>query len=391
MAYEEFSNLTSTLSSLLDLSNETLAYSGHLRHPITEFIEQYIIPVICLFGLLGNTLSSIVFLQKPLRKSSCSIFLTARGFSDNGTLATLLIIWISRTFQLQLGGVKGSCQVIIFLTYVCGCISVWLVVFVTLENYIRICRPFIVNRICTVIIAEIVVGMLCLIAMCIYNFPFWAMHPQNCVVYLHHHDAVQVLVYVDTVITLVVPLICIIILITAIVCDLIKSYNRRSRLRAPTATRVKNPMAKVTKMLFAVTISFFCLNLPSHINRLRIMISSLMQTETSPKQYSSLDEAIGQITLLVYYLSLSINVVVYFAFGSRFRKVLRQLFGGMNSLRWSPTRSKTPDVADFSPRIDDHQSTDFKQSNGIKKTTIVGYHSHNDRLSEMAPLKEPGC
>lgn len=388
MAHFDRGNLTTTISSTLTSSNVTHAYSAHVPHPITEFLEQYIIPVICVFGILGNTLSSVVFLQKPLRKSSCSIFLTARGFSDNGTLATLLIIWISRTFKLQLGAVEGSCQIIIFLTYVCGCISVWLVVFVTLENYVRICRPFIVNRVCTVTIAQIVVCVLCLIALCIYNFPFWAMNPQACHVHLQHHNIVQVLIYVDTIITLVVPLICIICLITAIVCDLIKSYNRRSRLRAPTATRVKNPMAKVTKMLFAVTISFFCLNLPSHINRLRVMISSLVSEDRQSSGYS-LDEAIGQITLMIYYLSLSINVVVYFLFGSRFRKVLRQMFCCINAWKWSPTRSKAHEGAEVSSRVNKSHPEVTKQTLGIKIAMTVTCNEKDLHVSETAPLKEP--
>lgn len=296
-----------------------------LYHPITTFIEKFIIPIICTIGLLGNTLSSVVFLRKALRNSSCSIFLAARGFSDNGFLSTLLIIWISRTFHLRLGTISGACQIIIFLTYVCGCTSVWLVVFVTIENYIRMCRPFIVNKVCTTFIAKIVVGILCFTAVCFYNFPFWTMSPDNCLPYTKYNSIVQALVYTDTVITLVVPLICITIVMAAIVCDVIKSYNRRSRLRAPTAKRIANPMAKVTKMLFAVTLSFFFMNLPSHINRLRIMISSLVHTESGNGRYTSRDEAIQQITLLVYYLSLSTNLIVYSIFGSKFRKVLREL------------------------------------------------------------------
>ncbi|XP_060605151.1 FMRFamide peptide receptor frpr-18-like [Ruditapes philippinarum] len=292
---------------------------------ISGYIEKYVIPVICLLGLIGNTLSSIVFLRKPIRNSSCSIFLCARGFSDNGFLSTLLIIWISRTFQLRLGEIQSSCQIIIFLTYVFGCTSVWLVVFVTAENYIRICRPFIVNRICTTNVAKCVVGILLFVTLCIYNFPFWTMSPDTCVLYGRYHKTVQVFVYADTFLTLIVPLICITLVMTAIVCSLLKSYNRRSRLRAPTAKRIKNPMAKVTKMLFAVTVTFICLNLPSHINRLRIMISSIFET-TEQGQYTSREGMIQHITLLVSYLSLTTNLVVYVTFGSKFRKVLKDMF-----------------------------------------------------------------
>ncbi|XP_060605152.1 C-C chemokine receptor type 1-like [Ruditapes philippinarum] len=305
--------------------NVTQQVYGSSPHMITDYIQKYVIPIICVLGLIGNTIASLVFLQKPLRKRSCSIFLTVRGFSDNGFLFTLLIIWISRTFELRLGEIRNSCQIIIFLTYVCGCISVWLVVFLTAENYIRICRPFIVNRVCTTNVARFAVGILFVVSVCIYSFPFWAMNPDTCIPYAQYYKTVQIFIYADTLLTLVVPLICITLVMTAIVCSLLKSYNRRSRLRAPTAKRVKNPMAKVTKMLFAVTVTFICLNLPSHINRLRIMISSIFAAEEQQGHYSSLEEAIQQITLLVYYISLTTNLIVYYIFGSRFRKVLKDM------------------------------------------------------------------
>lgn len=325
-------------------------------HPVTAFIEKYSIPILCVLGLCGNSLASIVFLQKPLRNSSSSIFLATRGFSDNGFLCTLLIIWISRTFQLQLGTVPDACRVIIFLSYVCGCISVWLVVFVTMENYIRICRPFIVNRVCKTSTAKVAVLFLCVVALGFYNFPFWAMTRDTCTPYPEHYNIVQALVYTDTVLTLVLPLICIIFLMTAILCDLVKSYNRRSKLHAPAVKRVQNPMAKVTKMLLAVTLTFFCLNLPSHVNRLRLMISSLLFED--PQHSSQLvEEAVQQTTLLLSYLSLAISIFVYILFGSKFRQVLKCILTCKTASETYNTRKletslKSQDAKNCNPHTD---------------------------------------
>ncbi|KAH3814467.1 hypothetical protein DPMN_142968 [Dreissena polymorpha] len=291
-------------------------------HPVTRCIELYIIPILCIIGVIGNTLSTIIFMNKTLRNSSCSIFLAVRGMSDNGFLTTLLIPWISRTLRLELGSTNGVCQLIVFLTYVCGFISVWMVVFVTAENYIRICRPFIVSRMCTPAKAKLVVAALGLTAVALYNFPFWAMTPSSCESYPILYNVVQGLVYTDTVLTLVFPFVCIALLMTAIVCDLVRSYKRRNHHRAPNARNNRNPMAKVTKMLFAVTISFFVLNLPSHVSRLR---STLINMKTGGG-LSSLDQAVGQITLLIYYSSLAFNIVLYITFGSRFRCVFIEVF-----------------------------------------------------------------
>lgn len=304
-------------------TNLTGQFPGPEHHPVTAFIENYSIPVLCLLGLCGNSLASLVFLQKSLRNSSSSIFLATKGFSDNGFLSTLLIIWLSRTFQLRIGAISGACQVIIFLSNVCGCISVWLVVFVTLENYIRICRPFIVNRVCKTTTAKLAVIVLCVIAFGIYSYCFWVMQSDTCSPHEEFIHLISAFIYTDTLLTLVVPLVFIIVLMTAILCDLVKSYNRRSNLHAPTVKRVKNPMAKVTKMLLAVTVTFFCLNLPSHVNRMRIMITSFIAD--SEQSTESRAAEIQQITLLISYLSLTINIFVYLLFGSKFRNVFIQL------------------------------------------------------------------
>ncbi|XP_052218296.1 uncharacterized protein LOC127835915 [Dreissena polymorpha] len=60
-----------------------------------------------------------------------------------------MLTWVSSTFELRLSQVKVVCQCIIFLTYVCGCVSVWLCVFITFENFILVQSPFSAKRMCS--------------------------------------------------------------------------------------------------------------------------------------------------------------------------------------------------------------------------------------------------
>jgi hypothetical protein len=108
---------------------------------------------------------------------------------------------------------------------------------------------------------------------------------------------------------------------TAIVCNLIKSFRVRN-LRRGNGAKTENPLAKVTKMLFAVTVTFFCLNLPSHIYRYVKMISSFVDDSKQPHRHSIQEEAIHQTTLLLSYISISTNIIVYIIFGSKFRAEL---------------------------------------------------------------------
>ena len=165
---------------MIELQNITEHLNASYPHTISEVrtaIEACSMPTICTIGLISNTLALVTFLQMPLRNKSCSVFLAGRSVSDNGSLGTLFLIWISGKLRLGLASVLGICQVILFLTYVCGCISVWLVVFVTAENYIRICHPFLVQRLCTAKFAQIIIFVLTLITLTIYNFPLWISQP----------------------------------------------------------------------------------------------------------------------------------------------------------------------------------------------------------------------
>ena len=301
--------------------NGTDIYQTYAR--IRETIEVYVMPIICIFGLIGNTLAAITFLRKPMRTKSCSLYLAVRSLSDNGFLVTLLIIWTSGTFRLQIGSILGICQILVFLTYVCGCISAWLVVFVTAENYIRICHPFVVPRLCTTKTAKILLCCLSLFTLGLYNFPLWISKP-DCSPNSAHYHVTQAFIYTDTLVTLIVPVILMAILMIPIFCSLFRSHSlKRGMTKNSSNSRSQNPITKVTRMLFAVSTIFFLMNLPSHVIRLQILINSFLQGYIDAP---AVEAVIQTIALQIYYLSLGINILIYLAFGSQFRKVFKQTF-----------------------------------------------------------------
>ena len=313
MAFERL-NMTST-------GNGTDIYQTYAR--IRETIETYVMPISCIFGLIGNTLAAITFLRKPMRNKSCSLYLAVRSLSDNGFLATLLIIWTSGTFRLQLGSILGICQMLVFLTYVCGCISVWLVVFVTAENYIRICHPFVVPRLCTTKTAKILLCGLTVFTLALYNFPLW-ISKADCTPNSAHYHVTQAFIYTDTLITLIVPVILMAVLMIPIFCSLFRSLSwRRGMTNSSSNSRSQNPITKVTRMLLAVSTIFFLMNLPSHVIRLQILINSFLQGYIDTP---AVEAIIQTVALQIYYLSLGINILIYLVFGSQFREVFKKTF-----------------------------------------------------------------
>ncbi|KAH3844109.1 hypothetical protein DPMN_086361 [Dreissena polymorpha] len=286
--------------------------------------EMYLVPIIAGFGIVGNTLAFIVFRHKSIRENSSSFFLAVRSLSDIGFLVTLLIIWTSSVFGLYLSRILLVCKTLIFLSYVFGCLSVWLVVLVTAENYIRICKPALVKIVCKTRNAKLICLLLVISILISYSFPFWTM-TDDCTPLHIHYEFVTVMVYIDSVFTLFLPSIVILILMAQIAVSLINSNNRRRRLgKFPIAGKM-NIFTKVTQMLFAVTLVFVILNIPSHVVRLRLVIASFFKNSLAIRT----SDAIAQsIATMLYYASMAINVIIYLTFGSRFRQALVRIIRG---------------------------------------------------------------
>ena len=290
-------------------------------------IELIWLPVICGFGLLGNTLSTVTFLRKPLRNSPCSLYLAVRGVSDNGFLCSLLLVWVSIAFDLRLSQVKGVCQFIIFMTYLCGCVSVWLCVFITFENTFLICNPYLAKNICTQRASKISIISLTVIAVGCYNTSLWIVN-SDCTHNAKYTSLTQVLVYTDTIFTLVLPTILISILLLVIVYKLLlRMHERKIEVREKRngylKARTSIPIKKVTKMLFVVSLIFFILNVPSHVIRIKLLIGRFLKGQNGAE---NIERSLQTAFLLLYYMSFSTNFLVYITFGSNFRRIFKKSF-----------------------------------------------------------------
>ena len=145
----------------------------------------------------------------------------------------------------------------------------------------------------------------------------------------------QILVYTDTLLTLVIPIGIIFVLVTVIAYKVIKIIHIRRLLsvytkqaftetsNGPSVKRRVIPIAKMTKMLFVVSLVFVYLNVPSHVIRLLIPVGNFTQGHSTTTVTLATIQRAFQI---LYYLSFSINIIVYAVFGSNFRNMFRKTF-----------------------------------------------------------------
>lgn len=339
--YSEFvtaiSLLTMHHSTLLQLENVTtynrsLGLSAEPYVVSTEGVDyhlrKYSLPFLCLIGFIGNTLSATMFLGKSLRRFSCCIFLGVRSMTDNGFLATLLIVWLD-FLDIRIFHTTGLCHIVVFLAYVCSFLSVWCVVCVTIENYVRICHPVFAKLYCTSRTALISIFILTFASICIYNMPLWSneiaemYESYYCVTKKEYQNFQLVLTYIDTAMTLVIPLMIILSLMAVIMYRGVEASKRKLRLgHHRSKFRSAPSYGRVAGLLSAVSITFIFLHTPIHIFKLKVII------ETMAGHYdiaSRTDRTIGNIFQVMYYLNFSINLLVYYLCGSNFRRIFKEI------------------------------------------------------------------
>ena len=212
----------------LDLGNLTLPTGrGNLawHRQATRWLDMYFVPFAIFIGLIGNTLSFLVFVCTPMKRLSASVYLAALALSDNGFLICALLSW-STNFGVSLYHRTGWCQAFVYFSYICGFLSVWYVVGFTVERYIAVCFPLRRGTMCTARRAKMVVAGLAIVAALLYCWTTWTStvlhHPAYgvslCVPDIRYEKLVSMMINLDTFITLLIPCLMLIVLNVRIVC-----------------------------------------------------------------------------------------------------------------------------------------------------------------------------
>ncbi|KAK6195336.1 hypothetical protein SNE40_000790 [Patella caerulea] len=294
---------------------------------------MYILPVIVFTGLLGNAVSCCVFSGRELRRLSSSVYVIAVLGSDSGILIGLLFVWLE-VLGYSFNHRQGICQLLVFLTYVCSFLSVWYIVCITVENFITICYPAKVKEMCTLQRARAVVIIMLIVAMCLYSLSLIStevkQHAESkrsmCDRKPEYYVMFSVLTYVDSVITLVIPLTVIALMLTTMSVAIANTFRWKklspSREMSRKSFVFNCPQVRVTKMLFALSTSFLIMNAPVHIARLHYLVRAFSR---SPGV--SYNEGLLQLILLfISYANCSIKFFLFLSFSKNFRKSIKKKY-----------------------------------------------------------------
>lgn len=208
------------------LANLTLLHNGSLSaHPaimlaggkpvrskvllqVSQWMNYYFMPVIIVVGLFTNVISIAVFVTTYLRRQSSSVYLTALNVSDSGFLLMRAMEWLSM-LGYHLHTRPGWCQAGVYLTHIFAFLSAYYVVALTVERYLVITYPFRRQDLFTTRKAKFCVVGLAIAALLLYIWsPFMTgvVHvfaKPSCMPVLHQQ--VDVLLTIDTAVTVVIP------------------------------------------------------------------------------------------------------------------------------------------------------------------------------------------
>lgn len=296
--------------------------------------RQFVLPVICVLGETGNVLSAMIFFGSKFRNTSCNLYLAARSVCDIGFVITLFLTWFDFIHHNVFNN-DGLCQLLLFLSSICSFLSVWFVLFVTIENYIRLCRPSKVLVFCNTTVAKFVILIGVSIAVSLYNFPLWGVKVQMiygkkfCMTLDKYVNYEKITIFVDTLITLIVPVSIIIVMLVLTLIQFVKDSKPVCPLQG--LSRYENEHFKrrnccyrnVTRLLTAVSVTFVILHTPNHVIRLKVVTENLTGVKTMATDN---ERTLQQIFITMYYLNFSVNCLVYLLCGKRFRKQIFKMF-----------------------------------------------------------------
>ncbi len=178
-------------------------------------VYKYYTPLLFFFGVVGNSLSLLVFhLDPKYRRKSSSCYLTALAISDTGYLLNLFAVWLG---SLNKGVITNAftCPLVMYLGQVTCFVTVYLTVAFSVERYIAIYFPLRKLQLCTASKAKKLICGILTTALILFAYVWWIAEvvesKENgeinyvCAVPYRHHKISERANYLDSIFTFIIP------------------------------------------------------------------------------------------------------------------------------------------------------------------------------------------
>ena len=361
----------------MDILNQYLEY----RHAVR--IWKTIPPIFLVLGTLGNLLTIVVLMRSKSRLSSTALYLSALAVSDLLVLwLGLLRQWLIYMFDIDVRHLsEAGCKIHIFLVYFATQCSSWLLVAVTSERFIGVWLPHKVKQGCTPRVAIVTISVIIASLMLLNVHWFYGMgvrvitynnvtYEFKCnSIYDHYYDFLGFKwPWIDLCFFSLGPFTILLVGNVSIIVRVLVSKHKTRTQIAPsnggTANKKSDKTSQLTAMLVLLNVVFMTCTIP-------ISVYLIGEPNWLEKLETYHDLAILRLWWAVVnsfmYLNHTINFILYFLSGSRFRQEVKSLLcgGRARSIFGVTSRVRPGSVAVRSKNTPNTEQTDCEPSTNI--------------------------
>ncbi|CAH0545975.1 unnamed protein product [Brassicogethes aeneus] len=296
------------------MSNATDAEFSTIKN-----FQLYYMPILITTGLIGNSLSIVVFCKTKLKKLSSAYYLTALAISDNVFLCSLFTIWLE-IFEVDVYNRDGFCHVFTYANDVAFFLSVWLVAAFTFERFIVVKYPFLGRTLCTRERAKVIILVLVIVSLTFYSTKFFF----KCNVYIEVFS--NIFFCVDIIVTSLIPVTLVIFLNIFIIKTILTLSGTRKALTQQSNTEncnknVMRSQNKITKMLLVISTVFLVSAFPNYI-----FVMYYIYLYQAGLEAHLVSFTLPKWCEIIFYTTFCINFFVYCLSGEDFRSALCGIF-----------------------------------------------------------------
>ena len=325
-----------------------LQIEDHLHYKTADYMWKILSPILIILGSIGSVITLIVLSREKSRKTSTSYYLMALAISDFLALNTgLLRQWIKYAFAVDIREdlSEFGCKLHWCIVYLVTQYSSWLLICVTLERVISTWFPHRRNFICTTTAAigfVIGIAFILLILNSHYFYGYGTLTSTNgtetnttyCVPLYpaYKHFVLFQWVWIDLCIFYLIPVFVLLVGNCAIIYKVISSQRKTRRTIVPSITQsVNNGQAtnsKQQRRISQLTITLMLLSAVFFLCITPIVVYPI--GEPYWKKGAS-NERLAFLfwwetfANLLMYVNHSINCLLYYLSGTKFRKEVQRL------------------------------------------------------------------
>ncbi|CAB3396822.1 unnamed protein product [Caenorhabditis bovis] len=315
--------------------------------------------VMCLVGIVTNFLALIIYTRPNFRKKSINVLLSALSAADLGVCLLAIPVFASKQFEAWIS-VYLVAVIMVYLypiSIMFQSMSVWLLVSITIDRYLAVCHPFMVNTYCSRNRAIVIVIFVVIFSIA-YNFVrFWEYYIdfskateglEGMVQPLLRADEIFMLWY-QNVLTLLSQFLLPLVVLCGLNLQVARTILRASEQRRELVASVKREHSTAKMMIMVVIVFVFCYTFSFVLNISEIQNADLFQSE--------MGYLLNDINNVLVVVNSSSTFIFYYNFSTRFRNQARSLYG----IRWFMSRTKFTVCNNNNP-VSRSETTKFKES-----------------------------